>query len=428
MTGTAPVDQTTIATLGPGLVISAITARTTPAKPATHYPSRDLVGVSAATLAATAGQPEWDGSEGPRWFVGIGPGLVQVGSVDLAKAERAVNRRRGSRPTGARVGSDDRAGLGSDHRFADIIATGADEDGRLPDRLPVRGLITGWSAKSRANMVRRLCTLDYHDLFLPGLLAATLTATYPGEWLSVAPNGRAVKRHMRLFQLRWKRRFGTAIAGCWKLEFQHRGAPHVHILTAIPASITVAGFMLWFSETWSEIIDHQDPVERANGLAAGTGVDIQEGARMTDPKRIGVYFSKHGVYAAKDYQNDPPSEWAGESVGRFWGVWGLEPAVSSVAVSRDQALSVARTLRRWNRHQRYQRTVTVPRVEQATGRVRYRSVKTWVVRMPTDRGFLAVNDGPSVAMMLDRLLTPPAPPVSTPRHRQNPSTALRSTP
>jgi hypothetical protein len=420
------VEQTTDEATAAGLVICAITRRSAPERRAAHYPSRDLVGIAASNLAATVAHPEWDGTEGPRSFVTISTGLVQVGTVDLAKAERSVNRRRGSRPTGARVGATDTTGLGSDHRYADIIASGADDDGSLPDRKPIRGLIVGWSAKSRANMVRRLCTLDYSDLAAVGPLA-TITLTYPGEWLSVAPNGRAVKRHMDRFRKRWIRRFGSPPAGVWKLEFQRRGAPHLHILVAIPRSENVAGFMLWLSQTWADVVDHQDPAERAKHLDAGTRVDLHEGSKMTDPKRIGVYFSKHGVYAAKDYQNDPPEEWAGESVGRFWGVWGLEPAAVSVAVTRDQALTVARFLRRLNRHKRYMRPVSVPRVEQSTGRVRYRTVKKWVVRMPGSAGFLAVNDGPSVAMMLDRLLAPPASPATTtPRHEQPTSTPQRN--
>lgn len=402
-----------------GLVICAINVRTQVTAPATappaRFPSRDLVGLAAASLDRTA-NPEadrhfepgarvqlaetavWDGAEGPRWFVRIAPGMVQVGSVDLARGERTIERQERAR-----------------HLDADMLASWSSATGELPPARTSgeRGVILGWSTKSRANMIRTLCTLDYSDLIQPASVPVTVTFTYPGDWFTVAPNGRAVKRHWVLFRKRWARRFGE-LCCIWKLEFQERGAPHLHFLTVIPDGIELAEFRAWIASTWADVVDHPNPIERMKHERAGTGVDVQEGARMTDPKRIGVYFSKHGVYAAKDYQNQPPAEWveSGESVGRFWGVVGLRPAIAAVPVTRDQALTVSRTLRRWQRQNRYQRPTTVVRVEQSTGRIRYRSSKKWVTRMSGSAGFVAVNDGPSVAMMLDRLLTPETP---TPR-------------
>lgn len=393
-----------------GLVICAITDRTQVRAPAARFPSRDLVGVAAASLDLTA-NPEadrhfepgarvglaetavWDGAEGPRWFVRIAPGMVQVGSTDLARGERTIERQERAR-----------------HLDADMLASWSSSSGELPPARTTgeRGVILGWSSKSRANMIRTLCTLDYSDLIGADDRAATITLTYPGDWLTVAPNGRAVKLHWALFRKRWTRRWGP-LCCVWKLEFQQRGAPHFHFLTVLPVGVDLVEFRAWVASTWAAVVDHPNMVERMKHEQAGTAVDVQEGARMTDPKRIGVYFSKHGVYSAKDYQNQPPAEWveSGKSVGRFWGVVGLQPATAAVPVSRDQALSVSRTLRRWQRQNRYQRPTTVVRVEQATGRIRFRSSKKWVTRMSGSAGFVAVNDGPSVAMMLGRLLTQP---------------------
>lgn len=399
--------------------MSIVRATRPVALPASHYPSRDLVGIAAANLDRTC-NPEadrqhepgarlgldetlvWDGLEGPRWFLTVAPGLVQVGSTDLARGERSLERQVRGRVV-----------------QADMLAACADPvTGELPAvRDPAEKGIVNWSRKSRANMTRRLSTLDYADLLASGDQLAMLTLTYPGDWLTVAPDGKAVKKHLEAFKMRWSRRFGSKIMGVWKMEFQRRGAPHFHLLISIPTHHIVkvksvkmslpqthSEFRAWVSSAWADVVGHPDPVERMRHEQAGTGVDVGQGNRMTDPKRVAVYFTKHGQYGAKEYQNQPPEEWTG-SVGRFWGVWGLEPALAVVPVTREQALVVTRTLRRWQRQNRYQRVATVMRVEQSTGRVRMRKTRKWVVRMPGSAGFLCVNDGPATAMMLDRLLS-----------------------
>ena len=425
MTGPARIDQTTDETLAPWLVTSAITGRTQVTGLPARFPSRDLVGTAAASLDRTANpdadrhySPDarvglaetavWDGAEGPRSWIRIAPGMVQVGTVDLARGERALERRERAR-----------------RHDVDMLTSWSSSTGELPPPRPTigdRGVITGWSAKSRANMVRTLCTLDFSDLIRPGDRPIGFTLTYPGDWLPVAPNGSVVKRHLKAFRKRWIRKYGD-LRAVWKLEFQRRGAPHLHLLTVLPTGVSLGAFREWALATWADVVAHPDPIERMKHESAGITAKLE--LRMRDPKRIGVYFSKHGVYAAKDYQNDPPEEWveAGESIGRFWGYWGLKPATAVVPLTRDQSLLVSRTLRRWQRQNRYQRPVTVARVEQSTGRIRYRTTHKWVTRMPGSAGFVAVNDGPSVAMMLDRLLTPPTP---TPRHRPNPSTQQRN--
>ena len=51
---------------------------------------------------------------------------------------------------------------------------------------------------------------------------------------------------------------------------------------------------------------HPNAEERRKHRAAGTGVDYAEGVRLSDPRRMAVYFANTG---RKDYQHHVPSEW-----------------------------------------------------------------------------------------------------------------------
>jgi hypothetical protein len=157
---------------------------------------------------------------------------------------------------------------------------------------------------------------------------------------------------------------------------------------------------------------------------------------MTDPKRVAVYFTKHGLLGGKEYQNVPPPEWgeSGESVGRFWGVWGLQAVEVAAQVSAEEARVAVRTLRRW--HEAGRRApiradgtalpvdgehLRVPvrvgsvwrqrRLDPVTGEAVYRKrkVRRRIRRLTGRAGFLSVNDGPLVAMMVERLVRASAP-------------------
>src|SRR5262249_22744392 len=143
-----------------------------------------------------------------------------------------------------------------------------------------------------------------------GRLPAMVTLTYPGDWLPVAPSAAAMMGHLKAFRRRYERAWGEPLRCAWKKEYQLRGAPHWHAYMVPPAG-TAAGlpFKQWLSLTWASIVAHPDPEQYRRHLLAGTGVDYAEGMRSADPKRLAVYFSKHGSYRAKDRQNTPPREW-----------------------------------------------------------------------------------------------------------------------
>lgn len=396
-----------------GLVTCAITGRfptsPTPVPPSPLPPQGDyVVGplwqplvITAELLARVAKSfpavreaagPGVEQGEGPRWEIVISPGAVQVRTTDWAKSGRYRERETQRHIT-----------------EVDALAGALSDRGEFPaDPEPCRE-ITGWSRKSRARMVHRLCELDYTPLLSETTqLPAMLTLTYPGDWLPVAHNGRAVKRHLKLLRKRYRRAWGQALVGVWKLEFQRRGAPHVHVLMLPPpGSAEGYSFREWISQAWAQIVAHPDPQEYRNHLLAGTGLDFAQGLRSRDPKRVAVYFTKHGSFAAKDYQHCVPEPWQhpGQGPGRFWGYWGLRPARAGIRVLPAHGITAGRILRRWARAQRTTRRSVRARVEHTTGRTRYRASRVRVVRLPGNRGWVSCNNGATLAAQLARYLT-----------------------
>jgi len=284
-------------------------------------------------------------------------------------------------------------------------------------------VIAEWSRKSRSRMVRTLAELDYSAIVGSGRMPCMLTLTLPAAWEEVAPSGKEFKRFVAMLRRRWERAWGEPLTGIWKLEFQRRGAPHLHVFTAAPLSMLAGDvrkaadqryraavgdglqLMRWLRVVWADIVSHPDPAERRKHESAGTRVDYAEGLRMTDPKRVCVYFSKHGSFRDKEYQHIVPSAWRqpGCHPGRFWGVWGLRKCTQAVPLSFDERLAVARTIRRYGRAADRARCAMAER-EVIRGR-RFRKVRRRVPdRLQSCSGFLCVNDGPRLAVALSRLV------------------------
>lgn len=307
--------------------------------------------------------------EGPRWELVLAPGAIQVRTRDWARSERA----------------DERA---TQRRIKQIP----------PDSRGQRQ-ITEWSRQSRANMVKTLCQLDYAPMLAdPTRLPAMLTLTYSGDWVTVAPSGKAVKAHLEALRKRYQRAWGEDLTAVWKLEFQRRGAPHVHLLMVPPHGMSRTSgqpFRQWVSQAWADIVAHPDPEEYRKHLLAGTGVDFAQGLRSTDPRRVAVYFTKHGSFADKAYQHRVPPPWQepDHGPGRFWGYWGLRPVRITLVVTPSDGVAAGRLLRRWARAQGTTRETIRPRVERSTGRVRYHKTRVRVRRLGGCRGWVSVNDG-----------------------------------
>jgi len=304
-----------------------------------------------------------------------------------------------------------------------------------------RGLIAAWSSKSRARMVSTICELDLSVLVAGEHLPGMLTLTLPGDWLAVAPGHAVMARKFDNFLRSWADKFGEKSANIWKREFQRRGAPHYHLWLVPPVMAGgLAAFREWVALAWTTALDPSRAEVRPGGLlgpvrrpthgdagskscscsewcrsvAAGTGLDFAEAMRARDPRRLAVYFLKESLGGeSKAYQNSAPVEWLGgwldhsagvqgpqpsggrPSMGRFWGVRGIEKSVMTVELESSVGVQVARMMRRWQRAQGITREVRAQRIGR-TGTVRRRPQRRRA-RVVGAAGWVAVNDGASFA-------------------------------
>ncbi|GAA4664780.1 hypothetical protein GCM10023197_19620 [Gordonia humi] len=121
---------------------------------------------------------------------------------------------------------------------------------------------------------------------------------------------------------------------------------------------TPGGFSEWLAAAWSEVVGHPDREHRRRHREVlRRSVSVVEGLRASDPKRLAVYFAKHGAAqgdsesSGKEYQHFVPEAWRGrgDGPGRFWGYWGLSRVASSVTLSTVDFIRAKRVMRRWSR-------------------------------------------------------------------------------
>lgn len=379
------------------------------------FPSTEQLAKVTKGIRSQLGAETWDGHEGPRARMTIAAGALSIGYKNLARREKTIER-----------------AVENHARTVDELATAFERDGKFPADPKPRQVIKKWSRKSRNNMRRAFCEIDYGPFFARGEVPAMVTLTYSGAWTVVAPNGRATKRHLHLFRKRFERAWGRVLRCIWKLEFQRRGAPHYHLMMVPPHGKARRGrnagrkFKQWLSHTWAEIVAHPDPIEFELHLGAGTRIDYADGLKATDPQRVATYFAKHGSFRAKEYQHIVPAEWQtpGDGPGRFWGYMNMRRIVHGVELDHDRATIAARTLRRWARAAGVTNQIAAPRyrngkltpaavvIEGLAGAQeygvapRFRSQRRRVKRMggKFGAGWIASNDGPRLASDLSRYL------------------------
>lgn len=397
-----------------------------------RFPSPEMVAAAAALFEPAAPWACGPGRRGTepesgRFRITVGPGVVRLGWTNLVRIEKT-----GERAVGHHQRDVDDAKYHVRNDLAGNAGNGDQAVGSLTrrsltenDHPGTGGVITEWSRKSRSAMCRSFAELDYSPLVESGRVPAMVTLTYPGDWEIVAPDGASVKRHMVLWRKRFQREYGEPARYIWKLEFQRRGAPHIHLWMAPPMSPGRSGrtFAQWLSETWAQVVDHPDAEQKARHRLAGTAIDVRNGLRACDPKRLAIYFTKHSspnLDGDKEYQHIVPELWRqpGRGPGRFWGVYGLKKAVAVVEVAQDAYLTARRIVRRWSRSQAVYgdagsrfptavvpRTATrlVPRIDRETGVVVHRKVRrrrTFCNQGGLAGGYVLVNDGPAFASRL----------------------------
>lgn len=332
---------------------------------AAGFPAPRAPGQAAVALVRIAGQAGYDRNltwrrelqrstdhlvgqhdDGRTFHVQISPGVVALRSLDLVRAERACERVR------AAVTRDVDLTIQRPLYVPWLAAAGLE-----------RRVIREWSRKSRARMVRGFGERDWTSLHAGGGWTLGMgTLTYPGDWLRVAPTGRHAKRHLSALLRRFLRATGEPLRCAWKLEFQRprqsggsqgQEAPHFHLLASWPPLIAGRDARQWLAENWADIVNDGrgsefDIAEYERHLKAGTAIDFQAGVSMTDPKRMAIYFLKHGTKAldGKEYQHNVPQAWQEAGCGRFWGFAGIRKLVHAVELDVEDFIVARRVLRK----------------------------------------------------------------------------------
>lgn len=171
-------------------------------------------------------------------------------------------------------------------------------DGRAtkPEPAP-RGDVKEFSRASRARLAFVASNTDV-------VFTTMVTLTYPADFPS---DGATVKAHLHAFLNKISRHL-EAPQYLWFLEFQRRGAPHIHVLLDWKLSRDADIKTMWrryFAHLWYYIVGSGDEKH----LRAGTRVE-----ELRSPEGGARYAVK---YAMKMHQKLVPDGF--ESVGRFWG-------------------------------------------------------------------------------------------------------------
>ena len=225
--------------------------------------------------------------------------------------------------------------------------------------------ITEWSWNSRRKMMLAMGELDYTPMVnREDRKIGMVTLTLPADWIAIAPTGKEFKRIMEKFFDRYERAWGSLYC-VWKLEFQERGAPHLHFLTDVPYRETSPvhartrralkrfeglQFGPWLRAVWADVCDAPNPEDRAKHELAGARYDFNNFVDPYDVDGLRIYFLRHSApgKGSKEYQHRVPRQWSGSNAGpgRFWGVRGLKKAVDSIQLTHEEFILVKRLLRR----------------------------------------------------------------------------------
>jgi hypothetical protein len=239
------------------------------------------------------------------------------------------------------------------------------------------------SKRSLARLRWQINTVPLEKL---GARPAIISFTYPRDWRRWAGDAQMFERHRRALVERWRREHGPLV-GIWKKEFQARGAPHWHMVTGLPASVSESeyawfqrrcvdrrglinelgyhtgsgrtpgisvgyrgGLATWLCESWSQVVGTHG-VDRYH---YGRGVDVSvpfwndRQERTMNREVLAGYIARE---FGKREQTIPP-----EGFGRlwkWWGRWGAElgfvPEVQMVPLPPETAAVVEELLVRWVR-------------------------------------------------------------------------------
>lgn len=200
-----------------------------------------------------------------------------------------------------------------------------------------RGVVREFSDGARDRLADRAAELQAqgHE---PQVM---LTLTSPANWEEIylydpetgecVEGGRLFKQHLDAFRKRLDRRMNALgiyfWSALWFLEFQERGAPHVHLIIfgCVISSKVRASLRSWLGRAWAGVVGNPSNIEKQKHIKSGT-----QTAKMKK-KHFGYALK----YASKMEQKTVSEGFCG--VGRFWGVWNCKreaPTVLELDFSR----------------------------------------------------------------------------------------------
>lgn len=216
-----------------------------------------------------------------------------------------------------------------------------------PPAAAKRGRIKGFSLASRRRLLDLLMAVPWADLATTdrhsaaaGCIFLTLTypREYPGEW-------ETWKRHLDAFRRALAHQKPNGFGAIWRMEYQHRGAPHFHILLSFDTPVSIQRLKSWALGAWARIVDSGDPLHLLHGA------DVRPVyATRGQEARLMHYLVK---YLGKP---DDGQDFG----GRIWGGWYEIPQEVRIGVSfetRQAFTEFLRRVRRWGKISRYLRKV-----------------------------------------------------------------------
>lgn len=156
-----------------------------------------------------------------------------------------------------------------------------------------RRAIAALTVDSRKRMQDQLLGVDWDDLESRGYALFFVALTYPKFF---PHDGTECKKDFDAFYKRVERKFGLC-PSIWKREFQRRGAPHYHIVLAVPGRPDEKTMQEAVRAAWTPIGGQETEDEEQ----AATQCEL-----VQDKKRITSYIS---MYMGKDKQNEVPQCW-----------------------------------------------------------------------------------------------------------------------
>lgn len=206
----------------------------------------------------------------------------------------------------------------------------------------IRADIKCWSAGSRRRLLYRMASLDFRRLSRTwGGRFAFVTLTWRDD-----PGPVEVARQRNHFLQRLGDRLG-ARRWVWKLEFQRRGAPHLHLLVWVPSESdeALADLRRWTWDAWDDVTGgHLLWAGRTFPVPVGRGLN-RVGVDWCRAKDVARYIAFDLTKSKKGYQFKVPESWV--QTGRWWGSSGLDAEWLHVPLDVQDTISIRRMLRRY---------------------------------------------------------------------------------